>query len=378
MLIKLSLKRLNLTSSIKHRTGKATFALVAGTLLTTAALSGCGKRKPPLPPVERVSQVVVASGFQRGDQILLSWKMPARNAEPGSVLNVARADIYRVAEPLTAPLTLSEEEFASKSMIIGSVPIADTDFGLKTVTYADTLQFASQPVRLRYSVRLVNSQGQRAGFSNFFLIEPTGKVSSKPVKLSVQVTQGSLDLRWQAPTTNSDGTTPVNLLGYNVYRSESDSEAARRLTDTPINVTEYEDRFFDFNTQYYYFVRAVSSGTGGEPLESGESNIVSVEPKDTFPPTPPAAITLAVSRNSIALFFAVNPENDVVGYRIYRSEDASLDKAEWNVLTPELLETNSFQDLEIESGKRYFYYLTAVDKRGNVSDPSEVVSETAP
>ena len=39
---------------------------------------------------------------------------------------------------------------------------------------------------------------------------------------------------------------------------------------------------------------------------------------------------------------------------------------------------NTFQDTRVESGKTYYYYLTAVDKAGNVSGTSEVVSETVP
>ena len=37
---------------------------------------------------------------------------------------------------------------------------------------------------------------------------------------------------------------------------------------------------------------------------------------------------------------------------------------------------NTFQDTDVESGKTYYYYLTATDKFNNVSDPSEIVSET--
>ena len=47
-------------------------------------------------------------------------------------------------------------------------------------------------------------------------------------------------------------------------------------------------------------------------------------------------------------------------------------------MTLNLLETNTFQDIEVTSGKTYHYYLTATDKFGNVSEPSEVVSETIP
>jgi fibronectin type 3 domain-containing protein len=87
---------------------------------------------------------------------------------------------------------------------------------------------------------------------------------------------------------------------------------------------------------------------------------------------------LAATPTTISIFFATNPEKDVVGYKIYRSEDATLDKAKWTLLTPEALTTNTFQDPKVESGKTYYYYLTAIDKFGNVSEPSEVVSETVP
>ncbi len=36
----------------------------------------CGKRKPPLPPLERVQQRVEISGFQRGNVITLTWTLP--------------------------------------------------------------------------------------------------------------------------------------------------------------------------------------------------------------------------------------------------------------------------------------------------------------
>ncbi|MDQ2976796.1 MAG: TolB protein, partial [Acidobacteriota bacterium] len=62
----------------------------------------------------------------------------------------------------------------------------------------------------------------------------------------------------------------------------------------------------------------------------------------------------------------------------YRSTDPDLPKAQWNKLNSALLTRTSFQDERVESGKRYYYYLTAVDHAGNVSAPSEVVSETVP
>ena len=137
-------------------------------------------------------------------------------------------------------------------------------------------------------------------------------------------------------------------------------------------------KFFDFEKDYYYFVRAVSIGTQSEPIEGAESNVLKFKAVDTFAPRPPSAITVAAAPGAISIFFAVNVETDVVGYRIYRSIDRTLPLDQWMVLTPDLLKINTFQDTRVESGKVYYYYLTATDKFGNGSGPSEIVSETVP
>jgi hypothetical protein len=302
--------------------------------------------------------------------------MPVRNADKSSVLNIDRVDIYRLAEPASASLSLSEEEFASKSTLIATLAIKDSDFGMKTLTFPDKLEFAGQAARLRYAMRFANASGQKAAFSNFFLIEPTAKVAGGPTSLTADVSQDAVALKWQAPPANIDGSTPPAVLGYNVYRSTSEKEPGKLLNKSPITGNSFKDEFFDFGKEYFYFVRSVSVGTGAAPIESLESNILKLKPVDTFAPSPPSAITLAVGQNVISLFFAVNPEKDVVGYKIYRSTDPDLPKKDWKLQTPTLLKTNTFQDTQVESGKTYYYYLTAADNVGNVSEPSEVVSES--
>jgi fibronectin type 3 domain-containing protein len=68
----------------------------------------------------------------------------------------------------------------------------------------------------------------------------------------------------------------------------------------------------------------------------------------------------------------------VAGYNLYRTTDASLPKERWTKLNNNLLTRNTYQDEAVEPGKKYSYYLTAVDAAGNTSQPSEVVSETVP
>lgn len=349
--------------------------IAVGTLLFSAA---CGKRGAPVPPRDRTGQRAQISGFQRGNQVILLWPMPLRNASRSNVNHIARVDVFRLAEPTNVPLELSEEEFASRSTLITTIPVTDADFGAKSLQYRDTLQFAGQSARIRYAVRYVNAAGQRAPFSNVLLIEPASKIAAAPSALDAAVSQDAITLTWQAPTTNIDASTPVSIIGYNVYRSTSETQPAKKLNQDLISDTEFQDEFFEFDRNYFYFVRAVSAGLQAEPVESIESNIVRIRPKDTFEPSAPAAVTIAAAPGTISLFWAVNPENDIAGYKIYRTTDSAKPKAQWELMTPELLKTNTFQDKRIEAGTRYYYYLTATDTAGNVSPPSVVVDDTAP
>jgi hypothetical protein len=344
-------------------------------------VAGCGKRRPPLPPVENVPQrTELLSGVQRGNQVILSWPAPRRNADEGSVQSIRRIDIYRVAERPDDPLPLTEEEFSTRATLIGSVPFSSIKSAAEDLTYEDTLTL-TEPVRLRYALRYVNATGQRASFSNFLLIEPATRVSQPPVLLSVtNESENVLRVRWQSPPANVDGSTPVNLLGYNIYRTDrSQNEPAQTpLNSTLLTATSFDDQTFNFGEEYVYIVRAVSLGTGGAQVESLNSNAQTIAPRDTFPPTPPEKISIAPAPRRLSLFFPANPERDVAGYNIYRSTDPNAPKSAWTKLNRTLLERTTFQDDAVESGTKYFYYLTAVDAAGNTSQPSEVVSETVP
>jgi fibronectin type 3 domain-containing protein len=80
----------------------------------------------------------------------------------------------------------------------------------------------------------------------------------------------------------------------------------------------------------------------------------------------------------LSLFLTANPEPDIAGYNIYRTTDPNIPKENWTKLNQALLTRTTFQDEKVESGKTYYYYVTAVDQAGNVSPPSDVVSETVP
>ena len=251
-----------------------------------------------------------------------------------------------------------------------------------SLTYTDTLELAGEPTRLRYAIRYVNASEQRAAFSNFLLIEPSARVAKPPTLMSTgkEISEDAITITWQPPDSNIDGSTPVNLLGYNVYRlDESQSDVSQNpINSSLVSGTQYIDRNFRFGETYRYIVRSVSLGTDGAQVESLNSNSLSVSPRDTFVPSAPASITIAAAPGRLSIFFPANPESDVAGYEIYRSTDPDLPKERWTKLTTAPLTRTTFLDENVESGKRYYYYITAIDQAGNVSPPSEVVSESVP
>ena len=351
--------------------------LLAAPLLLIA----CGKRRPPLPPVERVPQRTEGlTGSQRGNQILLAWPAPRRNAGDSSLQSIRRVDVYRLAEEVSSPLPLTEEEFAARSTLIGSINYDVIQVAGETLIYTDTLELAGESTRLRYAVRYVNASGQRASFSNFLLIEPAARIARAPLDVAVDANENEIGIKWKAPTSNIDGSAPVNLLGFNVYRNAlgaSESKAAV-INSELVGETSFADKTFKFGSQYVYFVRAVSLGTGGQQVESLNSNYAAILPRDVYAPSAPSSITIAAAPGRLSLFFPANTEGDVEGYYVYRTMDPDLPKEKWNKLNGELLTRTTFQDDKVETGKKYYYYLTAVDSSGNTSTASEVVSETVP
>lgn len=335
-------------------------------------LSACGKRRPPIPPTQQTLTQTRLSGFQRGASILLQ-------ISPSSGTRFNQIDVYRLAESADSPLFLTEEEFATRSTLVGSAFPADTN---QAISFTDSINLSGFKRRLRYAVRFVNAEGQRSGFSNFYLIEPAANISAIPILDKFTVSQKAVTLQWSAPEKNLDGSTPANVLGFNIYRTQIDragkTQPAVQLNSAPINGNVYDDTNFQFGEEYSYFVRAVSAGVEGAQVESESSNNLKVAPRDTFPPAPPEGLTIAAAPGRLSLFFAANLETDVVGYNVYRTIDNKQPPEKWQRLTAKPVSATTFQDAEVEAGRKYFYFLTAVDIAGNESKPSEIVTETVP
>ena len=86
-----------------------------------------------------------------------------------------------------------------------------------------------------------------------------------------------------------------------------------------------------------------------------------------------AAIQPGATSGSVAveLSWSINVEPDLAGYRVYRSQQ---DGERGVLLTAELLPSPAYRDNSAQSGQRYWYTVTAVDRSGNESAPSLAVA----
>lgn len=350
-------------------------------LNTIFFIISCGKRRPPLPPVARQKNLADLTITQQGNLIVLKIS-PSNSSMKDQIKQI---EIYRLAQARSAQSSFySEEEFASRSTLVGVLPVQSSQSSNPTVssnfyTFTDQLNALQPNVRLNYAIRLISENDRRSGFSSLTVIEPNFKIANPPVLTKITNSEKIVKIVWDKPNSNVDQTSPASLLGYNIYRRKADSSTQiQKLNQSPLTETIYEDSAFEFDQEYLYFVRSISLGNNNALVESSDSNSLSIKLIDVFAPAPPQGLTVAAAPNRLSLFFAANNEPDLAGYNLYRSLDSLKPLEQWNKINSVLLTTTSFQDLQVESNQKYFYYLKAVDRAGNSSEASAVVSETVP
>jgi fibronectin type 3 domain-containing protein len=77
----------------------------------------------------------------------------------------------------------------------------------------------------------------------------------------------------------------------------------------------------------------------------------------------------------VELSWAISPEGDLAGYRVYRGER---DDTTGERMNAELLLSPTFRDISVMAGRGYSYRVSAVDRAGNESPLSSAVRAEVP
>lgn len=346
--------------------------------------SSCGKVGAPVAPVRLTERTSDLSAIQRGSNVLLQWPAPALGQKESSRSYIARVNIYRLDEQRNKEPLLDADDYEEEARVIGYLDRAKIEAQLKLLghlEFTDAINLSDANglanTRLRYAIRYLNARDQAAAFSNTVAIEPAPGVALPPSGLRLEApAQDVVALSWIAPDGNVDGTHPASIIGYNVYRRNAKRETGgARLNSEPVTGTNYADKDFQYQTEYAYFIRALSQGANGL-IESADSEIATITPVDEFAPSAPDPVSIASANATISLFWPTSPERDVVGYNVYRSDSAEAAAKDWIKLTARPITAVTYRDERVVIDNLYFYRVTAVDRFDNESKPSLTVSET--
>jgi hypothetical protein len=254
--------------------------------------------------------------------------------------------------------------------------------------------------RFSYAIQLKNEKGRMSALSQTAFLT-VGEALAAPTRLQARVLEEGIQLSWEYLPAKTD---EKKEQLFNVYRLEvvsqdpsseqksdheetspspfpdlSEEEAIRFLLEPinkqPVSSPDYIDRTTSFGGQYIYSVRSLTEESGAV-RESKNSNLIQIQPQDVFPPKSPEGLVAISEGAVIRLFWYPNSEEDIGGYRIYRSVEES---GPFVLIADTLTHMTSYTDKNISIGQRYHYYVTSFDnsKRANESLPTPIISEMA-
>jgi len=367
-------------------------SLTISVLLFSSILlaDGCGAPGEPLPPAPPTPVAITdLAARQAGDAVQLSFTMPNKSTLGEKLKEVPTLEVLRGS--LQPGGMVDEKSFRVVDTVPGSLvneylqkgkvefPDAISPQELKTHA-GETVLYR---VRTYVSAKKISPNSPSVSLKLYPVPAP---ISS----LQVELTENAIDLRWPPPTHTTAGEPLGAVPEYHVYRGELDPQTAEAVKADPrkgtwkapllqiatTTIAEYHDVGFDYGKTYAYAVRSVVQ-VQGLALESSDSPLVVLTPRDTFPPAAPQSLVVAVMPGAadegevVDLSWSINLEADLAGYRVYRSEQEGTKGA---LLTKELLPTPAYRDTSVHSGQKYWYSVTAVDKAGNESVPSPPIA----
>lgn len=350
-------------------------------ILSFPLFGGCGAPGEPTAPSPPVpAPISDLTAHQQGNGVQLVFTLPVRTVAGDRLAERPAIEIFRGSlRPNGSP---DDKSFKPVYNIPGA--LAESYSSQGKIQFTDPLPAEELHARpgatYAYRVRTRAAKKKASADSNTVLAK-VFPVAERIASVDVRVTQSAIELSWPAPSI-------ISIAGYHVYRGELDRTSSTPASNDlsrakwkspPIllassQTTSYEDTLFDFGKTYVYQVRSIVIADGN-PIESDDSAPAIVTPRDTFPPAPPQNVVAAEIPGSdgsitVDLSWSINLETDLAGYRVYRSEQQG---ERGQLLNSELLLSPAYRDISVQSAHLYWYTITAVDRAGNESGPSEAV-----
>lgn len=362
------------------------FLLPACALIVACAAPGDPTPRHPVVPVA----VNDLNARQSGSAMVLTFTLPRQSTDREPLDEPPTIEIYRAMLP---PGVSADRKTPWR--LVYAIPAERVD----SYTNGDRVEFrdplASDDFThgagpsLAYMVRTRAVRSRASGDSNMFAssIHPA---PGTPRELRVSATESAITLSWSESV--AAGTVP-GPSGYRVYRVEVDPGEASAPQDiqqaklkSPLTLqgspatAEFSDTHFEFGHSYLYTVRSIAQ-YGSDTVESDDSLPTVITARDTFPPGAPAGLEATIdpamheAPTTVELSWAINPERDLAGYYVYRSDREDAPGVRIN---SDVLPSPTFRDTSVVPGRTYFYRVTAIDNAGNESPAGPTVQIEVP
>jgi fibronectin type 3 domain-containing protein len=312
-------------------------------------LCSCGYIGEPLYPLLNIpSHVTDLAAVQRGSAIIFQFTLPVLTTE-GKQARIGQVEV-RIGESGQGAFDLKEWVARSKGIDVGF----DKEKHILSETPA--APWVGKEVVIAVKVLGVNKRD--AGWSNLAIVNVVAALAA-PTDVEAAAVAEGVRVSWQGPAGR-----------YRVFRRAEQDLAVSLMTTVEAN--QWVDTTTEYGKQYHYIIQAVQKSGSGE-VESEISREAAVTPVDVFPPVVPKGLNAIAAAENIELVWERDTEPDLAGYRLYRAVgDGKLEKL------ADIQDAPSYSDRKLESGKRYRYAVSAVDRLGNESKLSEPVEVTAP
>lgn len=360
-------------------------------------LGACGKKGDPMPAPRTIPKTTAdLSVRQRGFEVVLELTYPKSTVAglpyagldevvlyalerqapaaptPAATATPAPADgnaVAAVTASAAAPAPPDRREFeatAREVLRIGGAELASAISGDRI-----TLRFrlpdplpSPSPLRF-YAVRTHAVDGESSDLSNFVSLLPLPPLAA-PGQFLLIARKDGVELSWQAPAGEP--------IGYRVYRRP----AALTGYGAPIAMladpatTRALDSSATYGERYVYAVTAVAAT---QPLVEGA---ISAEREilyeDRFAPVAPGGLTALPGEGSVRLVWEAVAEGDVAGYVVERADPG----ADFHRVTESPIAGVELTDSGLGSGFVFRYRVAAIDRAGNLGEPSAPVSARVP
>jgi hypothetical protein len=189
--------------------------------------------------------------------------------------------------------------------------------------------------------------------------------------VKVETGDGQVEIQWEAVAQLADGKRAEGVV-YQVFRARKGAGFGNRpINSSPLLETGFLDKDVANNMSYVYRVRALRP-VGDQWVHGPFSMTVEATPQDLIPPQPPTGLVAFATTEGIRLVWEGGEKARISGYRVYRAQEAS---GPWELLTEQPLSTILFEDRDVETGRYYWYGVTALDDASppNESEMSETV-----